>query len=110
MSLNPNIRIYAYSPGQLFKQHYDDEIIDPGSGLKSEWTLLIYLTGIEDGVQGGETAFRSKEGKEIVVHLNRGTALLHRHGRDCLLHEGKEVSSGIKWVLRSDVLFGPTKS
>lgn len=24
------------------------------TGAKSEWTLLIYLTGIEDGVEGGE--------------------------------------------------------
>lgn len=92
----------------MFRQHYDDEVTDPLSGLKSEWTLLIYLTGIEDGVQGGETAFRTNEGKDIVVGLNRGTALLHRHGRDCLLHEGKEVKGGVKWVLRSDVLFGPS--
>ena len=24
------------------------------TGAVSEWTLLIYLTGVEDGVQGGE--------------------------------------------------------
>lgn len=32
-----------------------------------------------------------------------GMALLHRHGRDCLLHEGREVVEGEKWVVRSDL-------
>lgn len=31
-------------------------------------------------------------------------ALLHRHGEQCLLHEGREVLSGEKWVLRSDLV------
>lgn len=26
------------------------------TGAKSEWTLLIYLTGAEDGVEGGEVS------------------------------------------------------
>lgn len=69
-------------------------------------------TGEEDGVEGGETAFYVEHGKgkgtEVVVApLHRGTALLHRHGQDCLLHEGKTVGpgGGDKWVLRSDICF-----
>lgn len=34
-----------------------------------------------------------------------GMALLHLHGDDCLEHEGKEVLSGVKYILRSDVVF-----
>lgn len=76
------------------------------------WTLLIYLTGVQDGVQGGETVFYTETTKrepvrEVVTSLDRGTALLHRHGRDCLLHEGKVVTddAGVgKWVLRSDLV------
>jgi hypothetical protein len=30
-------------------------------------------------------------------------ALLHRHGKDCLLHEGREVTAGEKWIIRSDL-------
>jgi hypothetical protein len=71
---------------------------------------LIYLSGKEDGVEGGETVFyrdAKKKGGEIVVGIERGLALLHRHGgSDCLLHEGRTVTKGTKWVLRSDLVFG----
>ena len=29
--------------------------------------------------------------------------LLHRHGNDCMLHEGSEVKEGEKWIIRSDL-------
>ncbi|ETW85994.1 hypothetical protein HETIRDRAFT_414969 [Heterobasidion irregulare TC 32-1] len=106
-SLNSNIRLYKYTPNQHFGQHYDDWVRDTETGAKSEWTLLIYLTGAEDGVEGGETIFypSSKSSDAIVVPLTRGTVLLHRHGHECLLHEGSEVRRGTKYVLRSDVMF-----
>jgi len=53
-SLNSNIRLYKYTPGQHFGIHYDDSVKDTITGARSEWTLLIYLSGIEDGVVGGE--------------------------------------------------------
>ncbi|KAF9036613.1 hypothetical protein BJ165DRAFT_1532732 [Panaeolus papilionaceus] len=51
---NSNIRVYKYTASQYFGPHYDDSVKDPLTGAKSEWTLLIYLTGVEDGIQGGE--------------------------------------------------------
>lgn len=39
----------------------------------------------------------------VVVNLEVGMALLHKHGADCMLHEGREVTEGEKWVLRSDL-------
>ncbi|VDC06552.1 unnamed protein product [Peniophora sp. CBMAI 1063] len=106
-SLNSNIRMYKYVPGQHFGQHYDDSTRDAISGERSEWTLLIYLSGLEDGVQGGETIFYNNDKKKtpIVAPLTRGTALLHRHGHECMLHEGSEVKAGTKYILRSDVMF-----
>ena len=53
-SCNSNIRMYKYTPGQHFGCHYDDAVRDPQTGARSEWTLLVYLTGVEDGVKGGE--------------------------------------------------------
>jgi hypothetical protein len=111
LGLNPNIRVYRYRPGQFFDRHYDESNkLQFGEGKVSAtttWTLLIYLTTCE----GGETAFYPealKRGERppgpIVVPLETGMALLHKHGDDCLFHEGKEVLSGEKWVLRSDLV------
>ncbi|KAH7915008.1 hypothetical protein BJ138DRAFT_1123068 [Hygrophoropsis aurantiaca] len=108
-SCNSNIRMYKYTPSQHFGPHYDDSVRDSETGAKSEWTLLIYLSGIEDGVEGGETLFyqdeRGKPRKVITAPLTRGTALLHRHGHECMLHEGSLVQSGTKYILRSDLMF-----
>ncbi|KAJ7740737.1 hypothetical protein DFH07DRAFT_838950 [Mycena maculata] len=107
-SFNSNIRVYKYTPLQHFGPHYDDDCRDAMTRAKSEWTLLLYLTGYEDGVEGGETLFYQdgKGGKEVIkAPLTRGTALLHRHGQECMLHEGSPVLRGVKYVLRSDVMF-----
>ncbi|CAL8577553.1 hypothetical protein XPA_003377 [Xanthoria parietina] len=116
--LNPRIRVYRYSKGQYFAQHYDESNILslPASPAKTTWTLLIYLTGPSTGCIGGETVFypelgpakslsaRDNDGlNPVVVDLEIGMALLHKHGQECLLHEGKEVTAGEKWVIRSDV-------
>ncbi|MCJ1268881.1 hypothetical protein MMC22_008769 [Lobaria immixta] len=40
----------------------------------------------------------------LIVAPEPGMALLHKHGlQDCLLHEGRPVLGGEKWVLRSDL-------
>ena len=117
IGLSPNIRIYRYSKGQFFDQHYDDfnNVTVPGSPPvpgRTTWTLLLYLTSPATGCIGGETVFypdppkkKSREPKPepCVVGLETGLALLHKHGADCMLHEGREVLQGEKWVIRSDL-------
>jgi len=111
LGLNSNIRVYRYRPGQFFDRHYDEsnqlQFGEARVPAKTTWTLLIYLTTCE----GGETVFypeaqrkSEKTPAPIVVGLETGMALLHKHGDDCLLHEGREVKSGEKWVLRSDLV------
>lgn len=88
----------------------------PPTPTKTTWTLLIYLTGPSTGCVGGETVFYPEFGtakqfsgkgndraNPVVVDLEVGMALLHKHGNDCLLHEGREVKEGEKWVIRSDL-------
>ncbi|POW22449.1 hypothetical protein PSHT_01132 [Puccinia striiformis] len=122
--LNPNLRFYRYKKGHKFEKHFDDSI---PSKLVTEYTLLIYLTGSkssrndkdeEEVLEGGETVFydppiRSSKrvGKPeypIAASIKpaTGLALIHRHGSHCLLHEAREVVSGVKYVLRSDLIFG----
>ena len=95
--------------------HYDTPQPSPNPLTpthSSEWTLLIYLSPPPPAPQlvGGETVFHlsGKRGGEVVVAPKSGMALLHRHGsgRECLIHEGRKVEKGSKWVLRSDVMFG----
>ncbi|KAJ5095541.1 hypothetical protein NUU61_004897 [Penicillium alfredii] len=115
LGLNPNIRIYRYSAGQFFGQHYDESnsITFPPSPTtpkptpaRTTWTLLIYLTSCN----GGETIFypdptrANPNPTPISVPPETGMALLHRHGDQCMLHEGNEVTGGEKWVLRSDLV------
>lgn len=112
-SLYPKIRMYHYPPSTFFGPHFDESTKDDVTGLRSRWTLLIYLTGGEDvEVQGGSTIFWTKEpnrkgkgGESIKVELKAGRAVLHKHGDDCLLHEGEVVRTGDKWILRSDVMY-----
>ncbi|CAE6498940.1 unnamed protein product [Rhizoctonia solani] len=108
---NSNIRLYKYGPGEYFGPHYDESVKNKDTGWWSEWTVLVYVTGQEDGVDGGQTVFfkpvngSKKNTEEIVPPLTRGSVLIHRHGRACMLHEGREVKAGTKLVLRSDIMF-----
>ncbi|KAK4055133.1 hypothetical protein OIV83_000413 [Microbotryomycetes sp. JL201] len=52
IGLNQNIRVYKYPEGSFFGPHYDDDVYDAQTKQRSEWTLLIYLTGQSDGVVG----------------------------------------------------------
>ncbi|KAI1334717.1 hypothetical protein F5Y15DRAFT_400797 [Xylariaceae sp. FL0016] len=116
LGLNPNIRIYRYSKGQFFDCHYDDSNHlslpsndDPSQlvSARTVWTLLLYLSSSVEGCMGGETCFypndRKSAEEELVIGPETGMLLLHKHGENCLLHEGREVSAGEKWILRSDL-------
>ncbi|KAH8667394.1 hypothetical protein BGZ60DRAFT_409148 [Tricladium varicosporioides] len=117
IGLNPKIRIYRYTKGQFFDQHYDESNIlslntkPVPTPARTTWTMLLYLTSPATGCQGGETVFYPDDlpgkknvlQKEIVVGLETGMLLLHKHGNECMLHEGREVIEGEKWIIRSDL-------
>lgn len=102
IGLNPQLRIYRYQKGHYFGKHYDESVKSLNG--RTKWTLLIYLTGDEEFVGGG-TIFYLDSKTPLNVHPSKGMALLHKHGEDCLMHEAELVKSGVKWVLRSDVVF-----
>ncbi|KAK7280017.1 hypothetical protein RJT34_25079 [Clitoria ternatea] len=124
VGLNPNIRLYRYKVGQRFGRHID-ESVDLGDGRRTYYTLLVYLNGGPGEVKskpkidssnstgssfeplvGGETVFYGPRNKTVAeVAPAEGTALLHLHGDKCLLHEARNVTKGVKYVFRSDVVF-----
>ena len=93
---NERLRCYRYRQGQRFKPHFDGSF-RRSEDEESELTLMVYLN---DGFSGGQTAFPDLE--QVIVP-RRGMALLFFH---MLLHEGCEVTGGVKYALRSDVMYG----
>src|SRR6185436_6714053 len=99
IGLNERIRYYRYEPHQYFAWHYDG-CFSRSDIEESKLTLMIYLN---DDFEGGETKFNVKYVyDEIVIKPEKGMALLFIHN---LFHEGSAVKSGIKYVLRSDVMY-----
>lgn len=97
VGLNERLRFYRYGPGQRFAPHTDGCVRRP-NGDESQLTFMIYLNG---GVTGGDTRF-----EHVTVTPKAGLALVFDH---YLPHEGAPVFEGHKYVLRSDVMYGPPR-
>ncbi|MBK8258876.1 MAG: 2OG-Fe(II) oxygenase [Polyangiaceae bacterium] len=92
---NERLRCYKYEVGQRFAPHYD------GAFFRSdnERSFLTYLIYLNDNFEGGQTDLLSL-GKKIAP--KPGRALLFQHA---ILHEGCAVTRGIKYAVRSDVMY-----
>jgi prolyl 4-hydroxylase len=92
---NERFRCYRYSPGQRFAPHYD------GSFRRSadEESLLTFMVYLNDDFVGGDTAFLHLG---LRVAPRPGLALFFQHR---LLHEGCRVDEGVKYVIRSDIMY-----
>lgn len=107
------LKVYRYTKGHRFDQHVDQSWKSGEPGEETEFTFLVYLSGSGEVAQGseqpligGDTVFWASAKKELVRCTPRtGTAVLHAHGRRCLMHQGEEVTRGIKWLLRADVMY-----
>ena len=93
IGLNELFRFYRYQRGHKFKGHYD-ESYTRNAQEASYFTFMVYLN---DNFQGGDTTFRG-----VRIRPRQGMALLFLHS---LYHEGSEVTQGVKYVLRSDVMY-----
>ena len=92
---NERLRCYKYEPGQWFKPHYDGAFFRSNEE-RSLYTFMVYLN---EGFTGGQTSFLDLR---VDVAPRAGLALLFQHH---LLHEGSEVTSGVKYVVRSDIMY-----
>ena len=94
---NERFRYYRYEKQQQFTWHQDGAVrLD--SGEESFLTFMIYLN---DQFDGGHTEF----GWESVRPVE-GMALVFPHH---LRHQGSVVTGGVKYVLRTDVLYRPAR-
>ena len=93
IGLNELFRFYRYTKDQRFKRHRD------GSYIRNEteasyYTFMVYLN---DEYEGGSTTFKDRE---VKPQTGKGLIFLHD-----LWHEGTAVTSGKKYVLRSDIMY-----
>lgn len=106
--INERLRLCRYRPGQRFHIHQDG-VHHRGADCRSMLTFMIYLTDGDD-FEGGDTVFYSQgpsDGEDesnLVARVRPriGSLILFDHG---IWHAGEEVTGGIKYVLRSDLLF-----
>jgi predicted 2-oxoglutarate/Fe(II)-dependent dioxygenase YbiX len=92
VGLPKDLRFYKYNQGERFKMHKDGPWVE--GALTSKLSFLVYLN---EAFTGGRTDFR-----DFVITPVTGMALIFVHDT---WHEGEEVTSGSKYVLRSDVLY-----
>lgn len=94
VGLNERLRFYRYEPGQYFKWHHD------GAFVRSpvEQSLLTCMVYLNEDLLGGETEFHDV-GRVVP---ETGKLLLFEHP---LLHQGAPVLQGVKYVLRTDVMY-----
>lgn len=88
-------RGYRYRAGERFAPHIDGVYVQD-DGARTLLTVLVYLNG---DVVGGATRFPDVD---ISVAPVAGRACVFPH---LLLHEGVVVDRGIKYALRTNVLF-----
>lgn len=93
VGLNERFRFYKYQKGHKFEKHQDGNFIRNRQEA-SYFTFMIYLN---EGCTGGETNFL-----EHKISPKQGMALVFYHK---LIHEGSEVLEGVKYVLRTDVMY-----
>ena len=106
--LNDHFRFSKYHPGQRFNIHKDG-INQDSNGDRSALTLNIFLN---DTFEGGETEFYHTSpfhGETVTDSVQRRFVCQPQAGRGALFfaqqyHCGKEVTDGIKYLIRTDVM------
>lgn len=100
--LNERLRFLKYNPGDYFAPHQDGSFqAEPGE--VSRMTVMLYLNSAG---KGGETKFLNphdeNDNKTVDVVPRRGLCLVFDHW---LLHEGALLLKGVKYAVRTDVMF-----
>jgi len=105
--VNERMRFLRYGPGNYFKSHRDGAYTTPSGDQRSFYTLHLYLNdsiGSGGDLKGGATAFHSPDlTRRLDVDPKMGRVLIFQHAQ--LKHSGEEVQEGIKYTMRSDLMY-----
>ncbi len=105
--LNSRFRFCKYIGGKehYFGPHTDGEyIVD--SNHRSLLTCMLYLNGCDE-FEGGLTNFIDYKTKAInySVHPEPGLCVIFPQANLDFYHEGTKVTKGLKYILRTDVMY-----
>ena len=118
--LSQRLNMYRYDASDVFNRHTDgnwpgyslsydqNRMQEWGPALRSGLTMLLYLNGPQDGVQGGNTRLFAPDGEWVDIVPVKGSALFFRHGfgPDSVVHEGCRVTGHVsKYVARINVMY-----
>jgi hypothetical protein len=117
--LSQRMNFYKYKQNDVFNRHIDGAWPGYGfntdhtqmiqwPGVESMLTMLLYLNGHENGVEGGCTRVYSDENQTLDVEPRTGRALFFRHGfgSDSVQHTGMQVTGAVsKYVARINVMY-----
>jgi prolyl 4-hydroxylase len=111
--LNWRFRVYEYQPGERFFPHLDVRTALPVG--ETRFSMVVYL---DDAFAGGATRFFETKDKarrrgaargrkfdnrvRFALRPPVGSAVVFDH---LLLHEGAEVTAGVKHAVRTDVIY-----
>ncbi|KAA8902937.1 hypothetical protein FN846DRAFT_780359 [Sphaerosporella brunnea] len=102
--LNERLRFLRYGPGQYFKPHCDGSYIAPETNERSLLTFHAYLGENGPGNEGGATSFFDGAGRKVMdVEPVQGRVLIFQH--QWLVHSGEEVVKGLKYTVRTDIMY-----
>lgn len=127
LGINARFRFYRYNPDDYFKPHSDgswpgsriinDELI--ANAYPDRYSQMTFLILLSEDFQGGETRFlvnaddptqpatRNDKVKNVDIRTPVGGILCFPHGMHPLhcIHSSVPITEGIKYIIRSDVLF-----
>lgn len=118
--INARLRLYRYCTGNIYGPHIDGAW--PGSGevegcyqydaYGDRWSRLTFLLYLNDDFEGGGTTYFTADAEPGLLHAHAvapraGNVICFPHGdaEGALVHEGSLVTSGFKYIVRTDVLY-----
>mmetsp|Transcript_157952 Transcript_157952/g.278858 ORF Transcript_157952/g.278858 Transcript_157952/m.278858 type:complete len:427 (-) Transcript_157952:80-1360(-) len=115
VGLNECLRFCKYNPGDFFRKHCD-AMFERSEDERSLFTCMFYLNG---DFEGGATRFlriddrsgciseqyKLAPDEEVLASIDPEPGLCILFFQPGLLHEGEDLYSGEKFILRSDMLF-----
>eukprot|EP00040_Diaphanoeca_grandis_P019598 m.103534 g.103534 ORF g.103534 m.103534 type:complete len:275 (+) comp27504_c0_seq1:114-938(+) len=105
-NINERCRFLCYTPGQVFPAHCDGRYTrsrdQEYAGDTSQITLQVYLHDVPEANGGATTFIDDSETKRLPYQPVAGSILMFSQD---LYHEGSRVSAGVKYTMRTEVMY-----